>query len=99
MDNILSPIQDALEGQIDFHGQQITEIFSTALLVVSGVVASLIGYIFQDIHLSLWAGLAGTLLTALIIIPPWPIYNKHPEKWLVPFSGRAGVTVDGVKVA
>lgn len=63
------------------------------------VVASLVGYIFQDIHLSLWAGLAGTLLTALIVIPPWPIYNKHPEKWLIPFAGRAGVTVDGVKVA
>ncbi|KAL2809470.1 microsomal signal peptidase 12 kDa subunit-domain-containing protein [Aspergillus granulosus] len=102
MDGILAPIQDAFEGQIDFHGQQITEILSTALLVLSGVIAFLVGYIFQDLHLTLWTGLAGTVLTGLVVIPPWPFYNKHPEKWLAPLPGGpggAGVVVDGVKVA
>ncbi|KAL4787785.1 microsomal signal peptidase 12 kDa subunit-domain-containing protein [Aspergillus varians] len=99
MDDILSPIQDAFEGQIDFHGQQITETLSTALLILSGVVAFLAGYIFQDIHLTLWTGLAGTFITGLAVIPPWPFYNKHPEKWLVPVAGGTGVVVDGVKVA
>ncbi|KAL2823985.1 microsomal signal peptidase 12 kDa subunit-domain-containing protein [Aspergillus cavernicola] len=102
MDDILAPIQDAFEGQIDFHGQQTTEILSTALLVVSGVVAFLVGYIFQDLYLTLWTGLAGTLITGLVVIPSWPFYNKHPEKWLGPLvggAGGAGVVVDGVKVA
>ncbi|KAL4806004.1 microsomal signal peptidase 12 kDa subunit-domain-containing protein [Aspergillus unguis] len=99
MDDILAPIQDAFEGQIDFHGQKITEILSTALLIVSGVIAFLVGYIFQDMHLTLWTGVAGTLVTGLVVIPPWPVYNKNPEKWLVPFAGGAGVVVDGVKVA
>ncbi|KAL4902439.1 microsomal signal peptidase 12 kDa subunit-domain-containing protein [Aspergillus multicolor] len=105
----------------DFHGQQITELLSTALLVISGVsllyllcsselcalltvvdlkvTAFFVGYIYEDIHLTLWAGLAGTLVTGLVVIPPWPFYNKHPENWLVPFAGGAGVVVDGVKVA
>ncbi|KAL3458014.1 putative microsomal signal peptidase subunit SPC12 [Aspergillus heterothallicus] len=102
MDDILVPIQDAFEGQIDFQGQQLTEILSTALLILSGAVAFLVGYIFQDLHLTLWTGLAGTVLTGLVVIPPWPFYNKHPEMWLVPLpgsAGRAGVMVDGVKVA
>ncbi|EAW12487.1 signal peptidase complex subunit 1 [Aspergillus clavatus NRRL 1] len=102
MDDILGPVQDAFEGQIDFHGQRITEILSTAILIISGAAAFLIGYIYQDIHLTLWIGLAGTLLTALVVIPPWPVYNKHPEKWLVPSlgnSGGPGIVVDGVKVA
>ncbi|KAL3489442.1 microsomal signal peptidase 12 kDa subunit-domain-containing protein [Aspergillus germanicus] len=101
MDDILAPIQDAFEGQIDFHGQRITEVLSTALLVFSGVVAFIIGYIFQDLHLTLWTGLAGTILTGLVVIPPWPFYNNHPEKWLVPLPGAGGarVVVDGVKVA
>ncbi|KAL2866312.1 signal peptidase complex subunit 1 [Aspergillus lucknowensis] len=124
MDDILAPIQDVFEGQIDFHGQRITEILSTALLIVSGVsaqvlilsypmytpltinaakvIAFLTGYIFQDMHITLWVGLVGTLITGLVVIPPWPFYNKHPENWLVPLPGgtsAAGVVVDGVKVA
>ncbi|KAL4942862.1 hypothetical protein BDV06DRAFT_191298 [Aspergillus oleicola] len=99
MDDILAPVQDAFEGQIDFHGQQISELLSTGLLIISGIVSFLAGYISQDIYLSLWTGVAGTLLTGLVVIPPWPFYHKHPEKWLVPTTGGAGVTVDGVKVA
>ncbi|PTU17731.1 hypothetical protein P175DRAFT_0504475 [Aspergillus ochraceoroseus IBT 24754] len=103
MDDILAPIQEAFEGQIDFHGQRITEFLSTALLILSGgVLAFLAGYIFQDIYLSLWVGLAGTLVTGLVVVPPWPVYNKNPESWLVPLPGGmrgAGVVVDGVKVA
>ncbi|KAF9883521.1 hypothetical protein FE257_003396 [Aspergillus nanangensis] len=102
MDDILAPIQDAFEGQIDFHGQRIAEIISTVLLVISGAVAFLVGFIYQDIHLTLWVGLAGTLITGLTVIPPWPLYNKNPEKWLVPnpgVGGGAGIVVDGVKVA
>ncbi|PYI26804.1 hypothetical protein BP00DRAFT_498486 [Aspergillus indologenus CBS 114.80] len=132
MDNLLSPIQDALEGQIDYQGQHMAELLSTVLLIISGVstsmldppmslflflaisvpwaaykyfrkaIAFLVGYIQQDIHLTLWVGLAGTAATGLVVIPPWPMYNKRPEKWLAPTSagmGVAGVMVDGVKVA
>ncbi|PLB51804.1 putative microsomal signal peptidase Spc12, partial [Aspergillus steynii IBT 23096] len=84
----------------DFHGQRIAEILSTALLIFSGVIAFLVGYIHQDIHLTLWVGLAGTVITGLAVIPPWPVFNRNPERWFVPVAGiAAGVTVDGVKVA
>lgn len=67
------------------------------------MVASLVGYIYQDIHLTVWIGLAGTIVTALAVVPPWPMYNKNPEKWLVPRTGKAagagGVVVDGIKVS
>ncbi|PKY05376.1 microsomal signal peptidase subunit SPC12 [Aspergillus campestris IBT 28561] len=102
MDNILAPIQDAFEGQIDFQGQRITEILSTVLLIITGAIAFVAGYIYQDIHLTLWAGLAGTVVTGLAVIPPWPMYNKNPVKWHVPLasgSRGAGVVVDGVRVA
>lgn len=63
------------------------------------IIAFLAGYIFQDIHLTLWTGVVGTLLTGLAVIPPWPFYNKNPEKWLVPVAGGAEVVVEGAKVA
>ncbi|KAJ5927980.1 hypothetical protein N7466_006936 [Penicillium verhagenii] len=101
MDELLAPIQDALEGQIDFHGQRLAELLSTILLVISGVASFLIGYIYKDMYLTLWVGLGGTLFTALAVIPPWPIYNQNPEKWLNKDGSSRGpqVVVDGVKVA
>lgn len=52
-------------------------------------------------HLTLWVGLGGTLFTALAVVPPWPFYNKNPEKWLRSPSQAGGseVVVDGVRVA
>ncbi|KAJ5885692.1 hypothetical protein N7504_011528 [Penicillium tannophilum] len=101
MDELLAPIQDALEGQIDFHGQHLAELLSTVLLVISGIVSFLVGWIYKDIHLTLWVGLGGTLFTALTVIPPWPIYNQNPERWLNKdgSSRSPHVMVDGVKVA
>lgn len=46
--------------------------------------------------------MAGALVTALAVVPPWPMYNKNPEKWFDPTTSKpagAGVVVDGVKVS
>lgn len=57
----------------------------------------------QDIKLSLYIGLAGTLITFLAIVPPWPFYNKNPEPWLPArnsnsFTSGMNIQVDGQKV-
>ncbi|KAJ5984529.1 microsomal signal peptidase subunit SPC12 [Penicillium waksmanii] len=101
MDEILAPLQDAFEGQIDFHGQRLAEILSTALLVIFGAISFVVGYIYKDIHLTLWIGLGGTIFTGLVVIPAWPWFNRNPEKWLAPggnLKGGPRVLVDGVKV-
>lgn len=72
------------------------------MLMPFQAVSFIVGYVYKDIHLTLWIGLAGTFFTALVVIPPWSIYNKNPEKWLSSNGGgRPGaprVLVDGVKV-
>ncbi|KAJ5743659.1 microsomal signal peptidase subunit SPC12 [Penicillium manginii] len=102
MDEILAPLQDAFEGQIDFHGQRLAEILSTALLIIFGAISFVVGYIYKDIHLTLWIGLGGTVFTGLAVIPAWPWFNRNPEKWLASSgagnSGGPRVLVDGVKV-
>jgi len=82
MDAIISQIQDVFEGQIDFHGQRLTETISTAVLTVSSVIALIIGFIQQDIYMTMWIGLAGTLLAMFLVVPPWPVYNQHPQPWI-----------------
>src|SRR2546421_28021 len=69
--------------------------------VILQVVAFVAGYLYQDVYVTLWIGLAGTALTAMVVVPPWPIYNTHPEKWLNARGGGIGTTgivVHGLKV-
>jgi signal peptidase complex subunit 1 len=64
------------------------------------ILAFLVGFMTQDILLSLYIGLAGTALTFLAVVPPWPFYNKNAEDWLPARSAasRINIDVDGEKV-
>ncbi|KAK3401200.1 microsomal signal peptidase 12 kDa subunit-domain-containing protein [Sordaria brevicollis] len=81
-EQLLDQIRDVAEGQIDFEGQKLVEVIVNVALALTGVVAFLVGYILQDIKLALQIGLAGTALTFVIAVPPWPFYNRNPVKWL-----------------
>ncbi|PVI02744.1 SPC12-domain-containing protein [Periconia macrospinosa] len=99
-DQLLDQVRDAVEGQIDFEGQRLAELITTVLLGGVGILAFIVGFMAQDIKLSLYIGLAGTALTFLAVVPPWPFYNKNPEAWLPPHKGASTVQidVDGQKV-
>tara|TARA_R110002003_G_scaffold239_7_gene17242 strand:- start:10045 stop:10329 length:285 start_codon:yes stop_codon:yes gene_type:complete len=60
------------------------------------IIAFLAGYATQDIRLALYIGLAGTALTFLVVVPPWPFFNKHPENWLPASNATstAGISID-----
>ncbi|KAL5373927.1 hypothetical protein DPSP01_012322 [Paraphaeosphaeria sporulosa] len=100
-DQLLEQVRDAMEGQIDFEGQRLAELLTNVLLGAVGIFAFFIGFMAQDITLTLYIGLAGTLVTFLAVVPPWPFYNKNPEGWLpahVAQAGVGGIDVDGLKV-
>jgi signal peptidase complex subunit 1 len=46
------------------------------------LIAFNVGYILQDIVKCVYVGLGGTVLTFLVVIPPWPFYKRNPVKWL-----------------
>jgi len=100
-DQLLEQIRELVEGQIDFEGQKFSELLSTAILAIVGGVAFIVGFILQDIKLALYIGLGGTFFTFALVVPPWPMYNKHPVQWL-PVTGNElaaqGITVDGKMV-
>jgi len=51
------------------------------------------GYTTNNIQYTLWTGLAGTLLTFVLVVPPWPFFNTSPPKWLAArASGGGGAT-------
>ncbi|KAL8647131.1 MAG: hypothetical protein Q9226_006560 [Calogaya cf. arnoldii] len=99
-DQLLQQAQDLFEGQIDFEGQKLTEIFSTIILAITGLLAFGLGFAQGNIWFTLWIGLGGTALTFLVVVPPYPIYNENPENWLRANSGMSGsgIEVDGKKI-
>jgi len=89
-EELLDQIRDLVDGQIDFKGQQFAELLTTVVLSAVGFTAFIIGFLLQDIALALKVGLGGTALAFLIIVPPWPFFNKNPVTWL-PVGGGAAV--------
>jgi signal peptidase complex subunit 1 len=64
-------------------------------------MAFVVGYVQQDIYLTLWIGLAGCVMTVLVVVPPWPVFNQHPESWLRSGKGgslRPDIVVGGKKI-
>ncbi|CAK7269127.1 hypothetical protein SEPCBS57363_003447 [Sporothrix epigloea] len=87
-DQLLDQIRDVVEGPIDFEGQKLSETLATILLCIVGAITFLAGYILQDIKLSVYIALAGTVITFIVIVPPWPFFNKNPVKWLPVGGGK-----------
>lgn len=65
-------------------------------------IAFTVGYFLQNITLALWIGLAGTAITFLIVVPPWPVFKRAHLTWL-PVAGSEmltqGIMVDGKLVS
>ncbi|KAK6834805.1 microsomal signal peptidase 12 kDa subunit [Apiospora arundinis] len=79
-EQILDQVRDLVDGQIDFKGQNLAEIISTLMLSLVGAIAFFVGYLLQDIALALKLGLAGTVVTFLVVVPPWPFFNRNPRQ-------------------
>lgn len=61
------------------------------------MVALVAGFVNNDIYITLWTGLGLTLLVVLLVVPAWPIFNKHPQRWLGSSVLPAGGIVVGGK--
>ncbi|KAK4978468.1 hypothetical protein LTR66_005856 [Elasticomyces elasticus] len=89
-DAIIEKARELFEGQI--------VCFS---IHACAATAFLVGYITSNVYWTLYVGLGGTVITFLIVVPPWPIYNENPVQWL-PAKGRGSadydIVVDGQRV-
>ncbi|KAJ9628510.1 hypothetical protein H2203_002410 [Taxawa tesnikishii (nom. ined.)] len=94
MDTLLEQARSVWEGQIDFEGQRLADLLSTLLLSTAGFLAFIIGYVTQNIHNTLWIGLGGTAFTFLVVVPPWPFFNRNPTEGKCDNSMRGVYTDD-----
>jgi len=67
---------------IDFEGQRVTDKATHSALVIISVLSFLAGFALQSLQTTFALFGASVFVLTLVIIPPWPVYNTHPVKWL-----------------
>ncbi|PPR05028.1 hypothetical protein CVT24_010219 [Panaeolus cyanescens] len=75
-------LQEIPEGKIDFVAQDNVDFFAKLGLAMVTFTGFVFGIIFQDLRVSFGILGGGTVILALLLLPPWPMHNSHPVKWL-----------------
>ncbi|KAG7085502.1 hypothetical protein E1B28_003064 [Marasmius oreades] len=70
------------QGMIDFAGQKQVDEISRIWLISSTVISFVAGFASQNIRVTFGFLGISTLLLFAVVIPPWPMFNKHPVTWL-----------------
>jgi len=69
---------------MDWQGQKVAEQLMQILLLVSAVIAFITGYFVGSFQMMILVYAGGVVLTALMVVPNWPFFNRHPLNWLDP---------------
>ncbi|EUB63645.1 Signal peptidase complex subunit 1 [Echinococcus granulosus] len=72
------------ECSMDFEGQKLAERIMNIILPFCCVVGFILGYIMEQLSISVGMVLAGLMVCMAMVLPPWPMYRKHPLKWQKP---------------
>ena len=66
----------------DYRGQSVAERSYQIIIVLFGAIGWAYGYHVQDYIVTVFTLIAGCALACLLVLPAWPIYRRHPVKWL-----------------
>jgi signal peptidase complex subunit 1 len=67
---------------MDFKGQHRAETLATKMIIYTSLLSFLVGWMRQDFTLMLVLFVAGVILTLVVTVPNWPMYNRHPIAWV-----------------
>ncbi|KAI9448745.1 microsomal signal peptidase [Lactarius psammicola] len=80
----MSSLQKYFEGKIDFEGQKLVERIAHYAVVELAIFAFFLGFLFQSIQMTFMVFGLGVSVVLAVVVPPWPMFNKHPVTWLPP---------------
>ena len=69
-------------NEMDFEGQILSERLYRIILVAFTIIAMIVSYMTQKLCHGVYILCFGLLLSLLICLPSWPMYNRHQLKWL-----------------
>ncbi|XP_020030840.2 signal peptidase complex subunit 1 [Castor canadensis] len=68
--------------QMDYKGQKLAEQMFQGIILFSAIVGFIYGYVAEQFGWTVYIVMAGFAFSCLLTLPPWPIYRRHPLKWL-----------------
>ncbi|WOL04190.1 putative signal peptidase complex subunit 1 [Canna indica] len=74
--------QSPITLAMDWQGQKRAEALMQIMLLVSAIATFGIGYTIGSFQMMMLTYAGGVVLTALVTVPNWPFFNRHPLKWL-----------------
>ncbi|EGG04187.1 uncharacterized protein MELLADRAFT_108689 [Melampsora larici-populina 98AG31] len=90
IDGYVDQLKSKLEGKIDFEGQRLAEKWNQIIILSFAVIAFGLGYIGQSMMITFGVYAVGVVIALLVVVPPWPCYNRNPVKWLPKNSASNG---------
>ncbi|XP_075403617.1 signal peptidase complex subunit 1 [Tenrec ecaudatus] len=72
----------SLPTQMDYRGQKLAEQMFQGIILFSAIVGFVYGYVAEQFGWTVYIVMAGFAFSCLLTLPPWPIYRRHPLKWL-----------------
>ncbi|XP_066206790.1 signal peptidase complex subunit 1 [Saccopteryx leptura] len=73
---------NSLPTQMDYKGQKLAEQMFQGIILFSAIVGFIYGYVAEQFGWTVYIVMAGFAFSCLLTLPPWPIYRRHPLKWL-----------------
>lgn len=67
---------------MDYEGQRLAELLFYIIIIAFGAVGWIIGYFKQDFTVVFQAWLVGVVISIILCVPDWPMFNRHPIQWL-----------------
>ena len=74
---------------MDYQGQKLSENLFYYIILLFGSIGWIYGYILQDFTYVFYSWSVGVGISLILCVPDWPIYNKHPIKWLESIPDRS----------
>ena len=71
-------------NEMDFEGQVLAERLYRIILVLFTIIAMIVSYYTQKLSDGVYILCGGFILSLLLCLPSWPMYNRQQLKWLKP---------------
>ncbi|XP_069592925.1 signal peptidase complex subunit 1 [Dendrobates tinctorius] len=72
----------SIPTQMDYKGQKLAEQIFQGIILFSAVIGFIYGYVIEQFGWTVYIVIAGFAVSCLLTLPPWPVYRRHPLKWL-----------------
>lgn len=69
---------------MDLNGQKLAETLCMYLVMAAALLGFAVGFLRHDFSQMMAVFTGGVGLAAAATVPDWPVFNRHPIKWLPP---------------